>query len=121
MATFQTLVAWQKAHALTLEVYRLSHKLPRFERYDLGSQMRRAALSAAANLAEGQERATKRDFQHFVTIAAGSVAEVQYYLLLVRDLKYLTDADLAPTTALAAEALRLIRALRRSLDPKPPS
>ena len=121
MSTFQTLVAWQRAHALTLEIYRLAQKLPTHERYGHASQMRRAASSAAANLAEGQERETRRDFQHFVTIAAGSVAEVQYYLLLVRDLKYLTDTDLAPATALAAETLRLIRALRRSLDPNPSS
>ena len=119
MARFQTLIAWQKAHELALEVYRLSRKLPRHEIYGLCSQMRRAAVSAPANLAEGQERATKRDFTHFVSIAAGSVAEVQYYLLLARDLEYLTDEDIAYASALADETLRLIRALRRSLTRTP--
>jgi four helix bundle protein len=115
VASFQSLRAWRKAHELTLAVYRLTLRLPEEERYGLCSQMRRAASSAGANLAEGRERESDADFAYFVTMAAGSIAEVQNFLILARDLNYLSDEDLQPVLVLAAEALRVVRALRRSI------
>lgn len=115
MARFESLRAWQKARELTLVIYPLSAMLPPGEQFGLTSQMRRAAVSAMANLAEGRERESEADFAHFVTIAAGSVAEVQNYLILARDLGYLKDEDLDTAGTLAAETLRVIRALRESI------
>ena len=115
MPRFQALQAWQKAHELALEVYRLSQKLPPEERYGLRGQMRRAAVSAAANIAEGRERGSDADFGRFLSIAAGSVAELQYYLILARDLGYLDDLEIQGVLALAAETMRVIRALQGSL------
>jgi four helix bundle protein len=115
MASFESLKAWQQAHQLVLAVYRLTGKLPRTEEHRLTSQIIRAALSAAANLAEGRERETDKDFAHFVTMSAGSISEVQCCLLVIHDLNYLTDAEIAPVVSLAAGALRLVRALRGSL------
>jgi len=115
MATFQSLKAWQKAHQLALGVYQLSGSLPDQERFGLCSQMRRAAVSAAANIAEGSQRETSADFRHFLSMAAGSVAEVQYYLILGRDLGYFTAAQIQESFTLAAETVRLIESLRESL------
>jgi len=112
---FEGLKAWQKAHQLALAVYQLTRGLPDQERYGLCGQMRRAAVSAAANIAEGQQRGSEADFGHFLHIAAGSVAEIQYYLILVRDLGYIEGVQLQDTVSLAAETLRVIKALRDSL------
>ena len=115
MPEFELLKAWQKAHQLALAVYQLTEALPEQEKYGLCGQMRRAAVSAAANIAEGQQRESQADFSHFLQIAAGSVAEVQYYLILVRDLGYRDDVQLQNITNLAAETLRVIKALRDSV------
>ena len=115
MPEFELLKAWQKAHQLALAVYRITEALPQQEKYGLCGQMRRAAVSAAANIAEGQQRESQADFSHFLQIAAGSVAEVQYYLILTRDLGYLDDTQVHSVANLAAETLRVIKALRNSV------
>jgi len=115
MPRFESLEAWQQAHKLALGVYALSRDLPEDEKFGLTSQLRRAAVSAAANIAEGRERESDADFSHFLTIAAGSAAEVQYYLILGRDLGYWTDAEVKGISNLAAEVIQVIRALRDSL------
>ncbi len=112
MPRFKNLKAWQKAHELTLAVYRLSPALPSQERFGLCAQMRRAAVSAAASLAEGRERGSDADFAHFVTMAAGSVAEVRYYLILAEDLGYLDGPGLTQTANLAVEVGQIIHGLR---------
>jgi len=112
---FELLKAWQKAHQLTLAVYQLTQALPADEKYGLSSQMQRAAVSAPANIAEGQQRTSEADFAHFLDIAAGSVAEVQYYLILARDVGYVRDDQVQDAANLAAETLRVIKALRDSV------
>ncbi len=89
MQDFRDLKVWQKAHELTLAVYRETAGFPREELYGLTSQLRRAAASVPSNLAEGRHRATDRDFGRFVGIALGSAAEVDYFLLLARDLGFI--------------------------------
>lgn len=86
MQDFRDLKVWQRAHALTLSIYRETRNFPREELYGLTSQIRRAAASIAANLAEGRCRPTDRDFGRFVSIALGSAAETDYFLLLAHDL-----------------------------------
>jgi four helix bundle protein len=86
--TFEDLVVWQKAHEFVLLIYRLSQGFPKHETYGLSSQFRRAAVSIAANIAEGFRKRGKADKTRFLNIAQGSVEECRYYLILTRDLGY---------------------------------
>ena len=85
---FQDLIVWQKAHQFVLGVYRLSKTFPREEIYGLTSQFRRAAVSVAANVAEGFKKRGRVDKVRFMNIAEGSLEECRYYLILTRDLGY---------------------------------
>ncbi len=89
MKDFRRLQVWHKAHALVLAVYRASAKFPSDERYGLTSQVRRASVSISANIAEGCGRRTDDDFARFLDYAMGSASEVEYHLLLARDLGFL--------------------------------
>jgi len=86
--SFQDLVVWQKAHHFVLSVYRFSEDFPKTESYGLTSQIRRAAISIPANIAEGFKKRTKGDKVRFMNIAQGSVEECRYYLILTQDLGY---------------------------------
>src|SRR6516225_5791207 len=86
--TFQDLLVWQKAHRFVLEVYALTATLPQQETYGLSLQMRRAAVSIPANIAEGFRRRSQADKVRFLNIAEGSVEECRYFLILVKDLGY---------------------------------
>ncbi len=88
---FEDLTVWQKAHELTLRVYRTSARFPRDEQFGLISQMRRAAVSVPANIAEGFKKRSVRDKAKFYNISQGSLEELRYYLILSRDLGYATD------------------------------
>ena len=93
MQSFRDLRVWQKGHQLTLQVYEVTATFPKDERFGLTSQLRRACASICANLAEGACRISDKDFARFVDIALGSASEVEYFLLLSRDLKYVTESD----------------------------
>lgn len=86
--TFQDLLVWQKAHAFVLEAYSLTATFPKSETYGLASQMRRAAVSIPANIAEGFRRRSKADKARFLNMAEGSVEECRYFLILTKDLGY---------------------------------
>ena len=88
---FEDLVAWQKAHHLVLEIYRQTVSFPAGEKYGLVSQMRRAAVSVPANIAEGFKKRGARDKANFYNIAQGSLEELRYYVTLSRDLGYRVD------------------------------
>jgi four helix bundle protein len=85
---FQDLIVWQKAHIFVLGVYRASKNFPREEIYGLTSQFRRAAISVAANIAEGFKKRGRADKVRFMNIAEGSLEECRYYLILMKDLGY---------------------------------
>ena len=85
---FEDLEVWRKAHALALLIYRSTGGFPAEERFGLTSQMRRAAVSVAANIAEGAKKRTSRDQLRFYNIAQGSLEELRYYLMLSADLGY---------------------------------
>lgn len=89
MQRFRDLKVWAKAHALTLAVYEASELFPAVERFGLTSQMRRAAASIGTNIAEGCGRSSKADFGRFLQIAMGSASELEYLLILARDLRLL--------------------------------
>jgi four helix bundle protein len=88
---FRNLKVWQKAHALVLAVYRETRNYPREELFGLTSQTRRAASSVPTNIAEGTGRSSDADFARFLWMANGSACELDYQLLLARDLEYLGD------------------------------
>jgi len=89
MQDFTKLFVWQKAHDLALEVYRSTKDVPPNERYELTRQIRRSVTSVPTNIAEGCGRDSRGDFSRFLTIAGGSANELEYQLLLSRDLSLL--------------------------------
>jgi four helix bundle protein len=86
---FEDLIVWQKAHALTLRVYKVTKAFPRDELFGLTSQMRRAAVSVAANIAEGFSKKSKTDKTRIFNIAQGSLEELRYFFILAKDRAYL--------------------------------
>ena len=91
---FSDLIVWQKAHQLVLDIYRISKKFPKEETFGITSQVRRAAISIPANIAEGFARTGTKDKLRFYNIAAGSLNEVSYYILLAKDLNYTSTTEL---------------------------
>lgn len=85
--TFEDLIVWQKAHQFVLVTYRMTDTFPKSEQYGLTSQLRRAAVSIPANIAEGFKKRTKADKARLMNIAQGSLEECRYYLMLIKDLK----------------------------------
>ena len=104
MQAFRDLKVWDKAHQLTLEIYRQSGAFPRDELYGLTSQLRRSATSIAANIAEGCGRNGPNELRHFLEIAMGSASEVEYHLLLARDLGFMTRKTIALSNKVSAKS-----------------
>lgn len=93
MQDFKKLSVWQKAHLLTIGIYKTTKTFPKDEAYGLTSQIRRASISIPSNIAEGCGREAPVEFNRFCQIALGSVFELEYQLLLARDLNYLESKD----------------------------
>ena len=115
MSDFKKLAVWTKAHALTLRVYEVTRSFPRTEIYGLAAQLRRAAASVGSNLAEGTGKNTAGEKRQAFGHAQGSVHEVEYQLLLARDLGYLTPTVHAALDAAALEVRAMLDALRRKI------
>ncbi len=115
MQPFRKLVVWQKAHQLTLDLYRHTAKFPSDERYGLTSQIRRSAVSICANLAEGCGRHTRREFARFACIAVGSASELEYHLLLAADLGIMNSECYSPVEKAVVEVKRMLAGLIRKL------
>src|SRR5262245_50937790 len=92
--TFQDLIVWRKAHEFVLAVYRVSASFPKHETFGLTSQLRRAAVSIPANIAEGFVKRGKPDKARLMNVAQGSLEDARYYLILANDLGYSNDAAL---------------------------
>jgi four helix bundle protein len=110
--TFRDLLVWQRAHAFVLAVYKASARFPGREIYGLTSQMRRAAISIAANIAEGFAKHSKADKARFMNIAEGSLEESRYYLILSQDLGYGSTGELME---LLNEVGRLLKGYSRAI------
>jgi len=110
--SFRDLVVWQKAHAFVLAVYRLTESFPEREKFGLSHQMRRAAVSIPANIAEGFAKRSRADKARFLNIAEGSSEECRYYLILAHDLGYGQTDSLA---AMLEEVSRLLNAYARAI------
>jgi four helix bundle protein len=112
---YQELIVWQKAIDLVEEVYKATHSFPRDEIYGLTSQIRRAAVSIPSNIAEGQGRRTTPDFLRHLSIAYGSLLELETQILIAIRLRYLTQAKCSEVMRLTAESGRLLNGLMSSL------
>lgn len=114
---YQDLRAWQKAMGLVEQVYKATSSLPPEEMYGLKSQMRRCAVSIPSNIAEGQGRATRGEFQQFLGHARGSLYELETQILIAGKLGYLAASDGERLLADAKELGRTVNALIASLKP----
>ncbi len=115
MRDFHSLKVWQKSHELTRAIYSVSARFPAREVYGLTSQLRRAAVSVAANIAEGCGRGSDADFARFAQIAMGSASEVQYLLLLARDLSYFERDGVEGMEEKVEEVKRMLAGLLKRL------
>jgi four helix bundle protein len=112
---YTDLIAWQKAMELTTTVYRVSANMPREEQYGLTSQMRRAAVSIPSNIAEGQGRRTDGEFLNQLSVAHGSIRELETHLLLCVRLRLLETETVQPVLDEASEVGRLVNGLAKSI------
>jgi four helix bundle protein len=113
---FRELKVWQKAHELTLAVYRVTTAFPREELYGLTSQIQRSCSSIPANLAEGCGRNGDAEFARYCSIAMGSASELEYHLLLSRDLKLIKPADYEKLAPRVTELKRMLTGLLQKLN-----
>ena len=116
MEDFKNLKVRAKSHQLTLAVYQRTRGFPREEIYGLTSQMRRASASVGANIAEGCGRRSDPEMKRFLQIARGSASELEYHLLLARDLGFLTSAEFEDLEEKALEIQRMLASLVQRLQ-----
>lgn len=109
--SYKDLIVWQKAVELSVLVYELTEKFPQSEMYGLTSQMRRAAISIASNIAEGSRRGTKKDFRQFLLIAYGSGAELETQLMVAKKLSFGMTFDSTKADAILEEVMRMLNTL----------
>jgi len=115
MRNYEDLEVWQKAHALTIKLYLVTEDFPRAELFGLTSQIRRAAGSIGANLAEGCGRWNEVELARFVQIAMGSASELQNHLRLASDLRFLSEADYGATMKALTSIRQMLSALLQTL------
>jgi four helix bundle protein len=115
MKDFKKLKVWEKAHRLTLDVYQTSATFPREELYGLTSQIRRSCLSIPSNIAEGCGRGSDTDFARFLQISMGSSSEVEYLLILSRDLQILRNDDYETLSDDVIQIKRMLTSLIKTL------
>ena len=116
--SYRDLVVWQEAKALAVEVYRYSDQFPKYEIYGLTSQVRRAAVSAASNVAEGQGRLTRGEFVQFLGHSRGSLLELLTQLEIAVSLNDLSASDFETLDAKASNVLRMLNGLITSIRAK---
>lgn len=112
---YREIMAWQRAMALAEGAYALTRAMPDSERFGLVSQMQRAAVSVAANIAEGHARRSSRDYRRFLAFASGSLAELETHMLLAQRLGLADPSHVDTLLDLAGETGRLIRGIDRAV------
>jgi four helix bundle protein len=114
-SNYRDLTVWRKGMDLVVEVYQLSQSFPKEELYGLTSQIRRAAVSIPSNIAEGQGQGSDRGFSRFLSIAQGSLTELETQLMIAQRLEYLDDLTCQSTLDQCAEIGRMLNGLQRSV------
>src|SRR3989442_14289688 len=120
MRPHQKLEAWSKAVELVTDIYRSTERFPKEERYGLTSQIRRAAISIPANIAEGAGRRSKKEFVHFLSNSQGSASELETELIIANRLGYLDETSFAQLVSQLERIGRLITGLSRHLSTAKP-
>jgi four helix bundle protein len=115
MTDFKQLKVWRKAHEMVIETYRVTAAFPKEEMYGLTSQLRRAAASVGANIAEGCGRRSDGEMVRFLQIARGSATEVEYHVLLARDLHFMEEDDFRTLTRQSDELQRMLTAFMQTV------
>lgn len=115
--SYKDLIVWQKAMTMVTETYRCSQSFPRRERYGLTSQLRRAAVSVASNIAEGQGRLSRREFRQFLGQARGSLIEMETQVVIAGNLGYLSTDAVHHIMETSGEVSRLLHGLIQSIQP----
>jgi four helix bundle protein len=110
MKDFKTLAVWEKSHRLVLRLYGTTQIFPKQELFGLSSQIRRSASSIPTNIAEGCGRNSDADFARFLQIAFGSACELEYHLILTRDLKYVSEEEFLSLTTDLIEIKKMLAA-----------
>ena len=118
MRDFRKLATWEKGHALALAIYKATADFPLEERYGLTSQIRRAGVSIPSNIAEGSGHESDSQFARYLQLAAGSASEVQYQIILAKDLGYLGADTHAELSTMADEVKRMLNGFLGKLQPK---
>ena len=118
LKSYQDLEVWKRSIELAEKVYRLSEKFPNEEKFGMTNQLRRAVVSVAANIAEGAERQGTKEFLQFLSVASGSLAEVETFLILATRLKMVENQETEPILEYAAIVGRMLNGLKRSLRSK---
>jgi four helix bundle protein len=118
MGDFKKLKVWRRSHDLTLAVYHCTMSFPDHERFGLTAQLRRAAASVPANIAEGCGRRTDNELARFLRISLGSATELEYHLLLARDIGLLTPEFHDSLSLSVLEVQNMLAALERRIKPK---
>ena len=116
--SYRDLIVWQKSLKLLFDIYRLTVAFPRDERFGAVSQLRRAAMSILANIAEGHGRATRGEYLNQLSVAQGSINEVETLLIVSRELGFAAAEQIAPIEERVSEVSRMLGALRRALSPR---
>ena len=116
MGDYKKLAVWEKAHQLTLDVYRITASFPKEEMYGLTSQIKRASASIPANIAEGSGRGGDAELVRFLRIAMGSAYEVEYHLLLAHDLSFLDTSTYQEVNQWVSEVIRMLAGLIQHLS-----
>jgi len=119
LKSHKELVVWAKAMDLAEAIYCLAETMPKKEEYRLTSQLTRAAVSIPANIAEGNARASRKDYAHFISIARGSAAEVETLLLLAMRANLAPEKAVSPLLMLLEEVSRMLNSLRARLAAEP--
>jgi four helix bundle protein len=118
--SYRDLKVWERAMDLVVESYAITKRLPKSETYGLASQIQRAAVSVPANIAEGHGREHLGDYLHHLSVANGSLMEVETHLLLAQRLSYVAADDVARALQMSSEVGRMLAALTRSLKNRKP-
>lgn len=110
MKNFKDLLIWQRSHQFTLSIYKASASFPTEEKFGLTSQLRRSSASIPTNIAEGCGRQSDAELHRFLTIAMGSASELEYQLLLAKDLSYLSESSFSLLTIELIEIKKMLNA-----------
>ncbi|MBZ0301988.1 MAG: four helix bundle protein [Anaerolineae bacterium] len=118
MSDCKKLMVWEKAHRLTLDIYQMTATFPKEKLYGLTSQVKRAAASVPANIAEGSGRGSNPELFRFLRIATGSAYELEYHILLAHDLNLLTEENYERLNSQVMEVKRMLTGLIQHLETK---